>query len=198
MTMETLAPPKITTEAYLEQERRSEEKHEYHDGTVISMSGASIPHNFIVSKLIRLLGNILEDEREEFSVFGSDLRVFIPSLTSYVYPDVVVIKGNPAVTDERRDIITNPLTIVEVLSESTEARDRGDKFEAYRTIESLREYVLVSQEKPHIEVFSRSSAQDVWKLTEASGLESNIQVPVLDLTLSLTDVYAKVNFDKKY
>ncbi|MGD1891696.1 MAG: Uma2 family endonuclease [Cyclobacteriaceae bacterium] len=196
--METLAPPKITTEAYLEQERRSEEKHEYHDGTVISMSGASIPHNFIVSKLIRLLGNILEDEREEFSVFGSDLRVFIPSLTSYVYPDVVVIKGNPAVTDERRDIITNPLTIVEVLSESTEARDRGDKFEAYRTIESLREYVLVSQEKPHIEVFSRSSAQDVWKLTEASGLESNIQVPVLDLTLSLTDVYAKVNFDKKY
>ena len=196
--METLAPLKITAETYLEQERQSQEKHEYHDGTIIPMSGASIPHNFIVSKLIRLLGNILEDEREEFSVFGSDLRVFIPSLTSYVYPDVVVIKGNPAVTDERRDIITNPLTIVEVLSESTEARDRGDKFEAYRTIESLREYVLVSQEKPHIEVFSRSSAQDVWKLTEASGLESNIQVPVLDLTLSLTDVYAKVNFDKKY
>ncbi|MEM9674989.1 MAG: Uma2 family endonuclease [Bacteroidota bacterium] len=195
--METLSTPKITTEAYLEQERQSQEKHEYHDGTIIPMSGASIPHNFIVSKLIRLLGNILEDEREEFSVFGSDLKVFVPSFNSFVYPDVVVVQGEPEVTDEQKDIVTNPLIVVEVLSKSTEARDRGDKFEAYRTIESLREYMLVSQEKPHIEVFSRDSTSDMWKLTEASGLDSSIKLPALALDLSLEEVYAKVKFEKK-
>ena len=195
--METLTPPKILAEDYLEQERQSQEKHEYHDGTIIPTSGASIPHNFIVSKLIRLLGNILEDDREGFSVFGSDLKVFIPSLARYVYPDVVVIQGNPAVTDERKDVVTNPMLIIEVLSESTEAYDRGDKFEAYRAVDSLREYVLVSQNKPHIELFSRESTNDAWKLTEASGLKSSIKLPVFDLNLSLAEVYAKVKFEKK-
>ena len=194
--METLAPPRVTTEAYLEQERRSEKKHEYYDGIIIPVSGASIPHTIICGNIYALIWYFIREKN--FTAHTSDLHVFVPKTQRYVYPDVAVVQGEPMVTDEQKDTVTNPLVVIEVFSESTEARDRGDKFEAYRTIDSLREYVLVSQEKPHIEVFSRSSAQDVWKLTEASGLESNIQVPVLDLTLSLTDVYAKVNFDKKY
>lgn len=193
--METLAPLKITAETYLEQERQSQEKHEYHDGTIIPMSGASIPHTIICGNIYALIWYFVREK--DFTVHTSDLRTFVPKTQRYVYPDVVVVQGEPTVTDEQKDTVTNPLIVIEVLSESTEARDRGDEFEAYRTVDTLREYVLVSQDKPHIEVFSRDSPSDVWKLTEASGLESDIQLPALDLTLSLNDIYAKVNFEKK-
>jgi len=193
--METLALPKITTDAYLEQERQNQEKHEYHDGTIIPMSGASIPHTIICGNIYALIWYFIREK--DFTVHTSDLRVFVPKTQRYVYPDVVVVQGEPEVTDEQKDTVTNPLIIIEVLSESTEARDRGDKFEAYRTVDSLREYVLVSQDKPHVEVFSRDSVNDVWKLTEASGLDSSVKFSALDLDLVLAEVYAKVKFEKK-
>jgi len=193
--MDTLAPPKISAEAYLEQERQGQEKHEYHDGIIVPMSGASIIHTIICGNIYALVWNFTRNR--DFTAHTSDLRVFVPKTQRYVYPGVVIIQGEPAVTDERKDVVTNPMLVVEILSESTEAYDRGDKFESYRTIDSLQEYVLVSQEKPHIEVFSRDSIGSVWKLTEASGLESSIELPALGLTLSLTNVYAKVNFEER-
>ncbi len=186
MSVDTLE--KLSPFEYLETERKSDVKHEYIDGTLIPMSGASIFHNIICSNLLRILGNTLEDQN--YIICGSDLKVFLPLLNRYVYPDTVVIQGTPHTTDQHTDTITNPSVIIEVLSESTEGYDRGDKFQAYRSVESLQEYVLVSQDKPLIEVFTRQ--EDGWYLHDAKGLDQIIRLQTLSYDLPLKEVYAKV------
>lgn len=188
MTVTTLE--RVSPFAYLEAERKSETKHEYLNGIIIPMSGASWIHTLICSNLIRLIGNLIE--RQDLTVHGSDLKVFSPKTHSYFYPDVAVVKGEPQLTDAYADTITNPSLIIEVLSESTEGYDRGDKFQAYRTIESLQEYVLISQDKLLIEIFTRRD--DGWHLTEAKGLDDTIHLQTLSYELALADVYAKVKF----
>jgi Uma2 family endonuclease len=181
---------RILPAEYLEAERKSDTKHEYIDGILLPMPGASWIHTLICTNLIRLIGNFLE--KKDLTVHSNDLRVANVGGDKYFYPDIVVIQGEPNFTDNIFDTITNPFLIVEVLSESTESYDRGDKFQAYRSLTSLQEYVLVSQDKPLIEVFSRH--QDGWRLTEASGLDSIIRLQKMNLDLSLEAVYAKVKF----
>lgn len=179
---------KISPAEYLEAERKSDIKHEYIEGILLPMSGASWIHTLICSNLIRFIGNFLE--KKDFTVHGSDLRIANVRGDKYFYPDIVVVQGEPTFTDEVFDTITNPFLIIEVLSESTESYDRGDKFQAYRSIASLQEYVLVSQDKPLVEVFTRH--QDAWHLTEAKGLDSKISLQGLGVEVSLAEVYAKV------
>lgn len=124
---------------------------------------------------------------------SNELKVFIPKTQSYFYSDITVVKGEAKITDEYKDAITNPFLIIEVLSERTESYDRGDTFQAYRSVESIQEYVLVSQNKPLIEAFTRNT-DNTWTLTEARGEGSLIKLRSLDLDLSLADVYAKVKF----
>lgn len=183
---------KISVQEYLETERKSDIKHEYDHGTLIPMSGASIIHTLICNNIAALLWIITKDK--DFTVHSSDLRVSIPSNNRFVYPDVVLLKGAPQVSEYHRDTITNPFMIFEVLSESTERYDRGDKFQAYRTLESLQAYVLVAQDKPLVEVFTRNAETNQWVLSEARDLESHIQLPLLKEELPLADIYAKVKF----
>ena len=127
-------------------------------------------------------------------VVGMDLKVRMPDSRKFFYPDVVVICGEPQFHDDRKDVILNPILVIEVLSKSTEAFDRGAKFRAYKTVESLKEYLLVSQDEPLIEQFVRNGEGE-WKYKAAEGLESSLVLPSIECTLNLSAVYDKVDFN---
>lgn len=183
----------IAVEDYLEQERAAvKEKHEYLDGWLISMPGASLPHNLIVSNLIRELGNQLR--ATECRAVSNEFRVAMPSVNTYAYPDIVAYCGEPDLDDEHLDMIYNPVLLVETLSPSTEGYDRGEKFARYRQLESLQEYLLVAQDRPHIEHYVRQDDAS-WRFTETDGLDAEIDLPSLDATLPLSEVYLDIAFE---
>lgn len=183
--------PKMTTEEFLAFERSSDEKHEYYDGIVVAMSGAKRAHNTISTNITGLLWQQLKGK--DCENFANDMRVFVPKTRLYAYPDIVVVCGEPQFLDDVPDTLTNPLIIIEILSDSTESYDRGKKFENYRAIDSLREYVLVSQDRPAIEKFVKHG-DGFWRLTDATGLDSAITLESIECKLNLDDVYNKVRF----
>lgn len=178
----------MTEEEYLAFERAAEEKHEFADGEIFAMSGSSRAHSSVNSHLIRDLGNVLMGRR--CSVYTSDLRIYIPSSGRYVYPDASVVCGRAELKDAERDILLNPRVIVEVLSESTEDYDRGEKFTHYKTIPSLAHYVLASQEKPFVEVFTRQ-ADNSWTCIKYEAGEK-IVLSALECEIEIDRVYANV------
>ena len=190
MTTQTIAY--VTPDEYLAAERPSESRSEYLDGVVCPMTGGSVNHIRIVANLTRELSNQLLTR--PCDVFPIDLKVRLPDSRKFFYPDVTVVCGELQFHDERRDIILNPLLVIEVLSKSTEAFDRGAKFQAYQTIDSLKEYVLVAQDKPFVEQFVRQ-ADGKWTYTSVAGLESSLSLPSVECTLNLSAVYDKVDFD---
>jgi len=143
----------LSPEEYLALERSSERRHEYADGEIFAMSGGSEEHSLLAGNVIREIGNAVSDRG--CRVLTSDMRIKITARNRYVYPDASVVCDRSAFEDDKRDTLLNPLVLVEVLSDSSEAYDRGDKFAQYRTIPSLSEYVLLSQKEPRIEVFTR-------------------------------------------
>ena len=156
------------------------------------MPGGSLTHNRISINLAIELGAQLRTR--PCQVLGMDLKVRMPDSRKFFYPDIVVVCGEPQFHDDRKDIILNPVVVVEVLSKSTEAFDRGAKFRAYRTIESLKEYVLVSQDRPLVEQYVRIEGGR-WSLTEAEGLEGSLTLPSIECTLNLGAVYNRVDFN---
>jgi Uma2 family endonuclease len=190
MTTQTIAY--VTPDEYLAAERLSESRSEYLDGVVCPMTGASIKHIKVVANLTAEL--IIQLRGRPCDVLPIDLKVRLPGSRKFFYPDVTVVCGELQFHDERRDIILNPLLIVEVLSKSTEAFDRGAKFQAYQMLESLKEYVLVAQERPVVEQFVRQ-ADGKWTYTSVAGLEGSLSLPSVECTLSLSAVYDKVDFD---
>ena len=189
--MSTSALKRYTVEEYLAFERNSNTKHEYYDGEIFAMTGASLAHNLVTGNIVTALNNLLRDRR--CLVFPSDMRVYSPS-GLYTYPDVSVICGPPEHQDERTDTVLNPLVLFEVASPSTEAYDRGRKFGHYRSIPSLKEYVLVAQDRPTIDHFARQDGTDQWLMTSYSDLEQKLKLPAIDGELALSDLFAKVEF----
>jgi Uma2 family endonuclease len=179
----------LTPEEYLAVERRSEVKSEYLAGEVFAMVGASKRHNLIVSNIIRVLGNQLLER--PCNVYPSDMRVKVSPLGKYTYPDVVVACEEELFDDAENDTLLNPVVIFEVLSESTEAYDRGKKFEHYQHIESLKEYLLVSQDPYRVEQYVRQGERD-WRYSEYHAAEDVLRIVVVGCELALRDVYAKV------
>ena len=183
---------KLTPEEYLAFERRSEVRHEYMDGELFAMSGASEPHNQIV---VNLSGEIrAQFKGRSCKVYTNDMRVRIAGTGRYVYPDVTAVCGAARFDDQELDTLINPSLIIEVLSTATEAYDRGEKFGYYRRIETFAEYVLVAQDKPHIEQFS-SQPNGQWLFTATSGLESSVELPSVGCRLLLAEIYDKVEFE---
>ncbi len=176
--------------AYLQFERESDTRHEFINGQVIAMTGASQSHNRITVNLIRLFGNAFEDGRCE--VYGADMRVKVPG-GNYVYPDVSLVCGEARLDEKAFATLINPLVIIEVLSPSTEAYDRGEKFRQYRQLETVREYVLIAQDSPRIERYWRQS-DDIWSFRDAEGVDAQVRLDALDVVLSLREVYARVVF----
>lgn len=187
--MEPQAKPYLSPEEYLAIERRSDIKSEYLDGEMFAMTGGSLRHNLIVANLIRELG--LQLKKRPCQVFPSDLRVHIPATGLYTYPDVHVVCGDPRLADEHQDTLLNPTLIIEVLSPTTEAYDRGKKFEHYRSLESFVEYLLVSQSEPRVEQFLRQDGNR-WLFSEAVGLEATLPLPSIQGELALGEIYDKV------
>ncbi len=180
-----------TPEEYLALERQAAYKREYYAGEIFAMSGASRAHNIIVANVTASLNTQLEDKNCE--VYPSDMRVRTPDTTLYTYPDVVVVCGQPEFEDDMFDTLLNPTLIVEVLSPSTEMHDRTRKFADYRTIPSLREYILIAQQECRVTQFIRQSTS-FWLFQEASRPEETMHLASIDCDLALERIYRKVQF----
>ena len=179
----------MTVEEYLAFERASAEKHEYRDGEIVAMAGASYAHNLIAMNLgarlhLRLRG-------KPCRILSSDLRVYVPDNRLITYPDLTVFCGQPRFSDDRQDTLLNPQIIIEVLAPSTEGYDRGMKFRHYRSIESLREYVLIEQDSQRIEHFVQQG-NDLWLLSDISGPDSVLHLPTLDYPIPFAEIYEEV------
>src|SRR5260221_13495048 len=182
--MSSLAEYRVSPEEYLRLERAAETKSEYDDGVVFAMAGASERHNLIVAGLMRSLGNRLPPPCR---VYASDFRVRILNPSRFFYPDVSVVCTEPRFADDQRDVLLNPGVIFEVLSDRTAAFDRGRKFLSYQTIDSLQDYVLVSQDDSLVEHFRRD--QSHWLYTKAQGHDATLPMPSLDCVLPLHEIY---------
>ena len=181
----------LTPQQYLFQERQAETKSEYFDGEIFAMAGASREHNQISANLVRVLGNQLLDK--PCSVYSSDMKVRIEKIRKYTYPDLVIACQGERFEDEHRDVLLNPVVIIEILSNSTEAYDRGRKFLHYQLLDSLIVYLLVSQDTPRIEMFTRRE-DGTWLYAEFHGLDAIVKIESIECSLRLGDVYHKVNF----
>lgn len=184
----------LSPEEYLAIEREAEFKSEYVDGVMYAMTGAKYWHVQIVGNLTIHIGSQLLGR--PCSVLPVDMKVRLPASRQFFYPDISVVCGEPQFHDRRTDVILNPVLIIEVLSKSTESFDRGDKFQAYQTLESLREYVLVAQDKPVVEQYVRHT-NETWTYKATIGRDSSLPLPSIECTLDLSAVYDKVDW-KEY
>ena len=182
----------LTPEEYIEFERASETKHEYYNGDLFAMAGTSYAHGLIVGRLTIELG--IQLRSRDCGVVPNDLRVRVSPSGLYTYPDLVVVCGQPQFADDQKDTLLNPTVLIEVLSPSTEAHDRGLKFAQYRKLESLKEYVLVSQQEARVEVFSRRAAGQ-WLMTDFIGAETECRLESVACTFPLSAIYAGLTLD---
>ena len=194
--MTVFSPPAerlYTLEEYLTLEETSAVKHEFHAGKRIEMPGGTFHHNAIGMNIGYALIQAIDAADKNCHVLSSDMKIFIPEARRALYPDVAVLCEAPAFYADRRDMLLNPLLIVEVLSESTEAYDRGEKFHAYATLPALREYVLVAQDKPMVEaLYLQNPAENLWKRSVAEGLEATLTLYSIGCTIALRDVYKRI------
>ena len=189
----TVAQPakRLTEIKYFELERQAEFKSEFFDGEVFAMSGGTPLHSLIATNLAAEFRNQLKGKH--CVPYNSDLRLKVEATGLLTYPDLSVVCGPLQFAAGTDDTVVNPTVIVEVLSDSTEAYDRGKKFENYRQMPSLREYLLVGQKGPRIEQFVRQESEQ-WLLREAAGLEATLALPSLEIKISLAEVFAGVEF----
>ncbi len=190
--MSALPDVRMTESEYLAFDRASEIKHEYYRGEIFAMSGGSPEHNMISASVGGLLYTQLRGR--SCKLFSSDQRVRVSRTRLYTYPDITVVCGDPRFATDAQDTLINPTLLIEVLSPSTESYDRGKKFQHYRQLDSLREYVLIAQDQPHIERYLRQD-DDTWLLSEATGLESRIELTSIGCVLALAEVYEQVTFE---
>lgn len=181
-----------TPQEYLELEINSEERHEYLDGEIVPMVGGMPNHNRIVLNFGAALNFALK--RQPYDVFVTDQRLWIPQKRIYTYPDVMVVQGELQLQEGRKDTITNPVIIAEVLSNSTEAYDRSKKFAAYRTIPTFQEYLLIDQYSMHVERYYKTDPNQ-WIFSEYDGEEIILALKTVSFEISLADLYDKVDFE---
>lgn len=179
---------RYTPEEYLALERKATYKSEYLNGQIFAMVGASRAHNLIASNVSREIS--LQLKGRPCEVYVSDMRVKVSLTGLYTYPDVVAVCGEPQFDDAERDTLLNPTIIIEVLSPSTEAYDRGEKFAHYRRLESLQEYALITQDRIRVEHFIRQG--DQWVLSEMSDLNNTLHLGSIGCDIALREIYDKV------
>ncbi len=183
----------FTLEEYLRMEEHAAEKHTFENGKIFPMPGGTANHNEISANAIVALAHAVRQLSMKFRVYSSDMKIWIPRSGKVVYPDALVISDAPAFYENRKDIITNPLLIVEVLSPSSEVGDRGNKFIDYRTIPSFQEYLLVQQDTPMVTLASRQN-DDLWRMTDISGLDQEIHFECLGCAIKMADLYFNIEF----
>ena len=189
--MSAVPEPRYTIEEYLARERVAPHKSEYYHGQIFAMAGGSTRHNRTSGNIFGSLWGRLNGTSCHPN--NSDQRIHIPAIGLSTYPDVSIVCGELKVDPDDRDAIINPRVVFEVLSDSTESYDRGRKFSMYRQLESLREYVLVAQDEPHIERYVRQD-NDAWMLTELKGLDAVLELSEIQCVLPLSEIYQGVTF----
>ena len=182
-----------TVEEYLEMERASNVKHEYYQGEIFAMSGASHRHNIIFSNVFGEM--CMQLKNSSCRPYGSDMRMHIPENTLYTYPDISIYCGDPITSDKDEDTLIQPTIIIEILSESTRNYDRNKKFKLYRDIPTLKEYILIDTEKICVEVF-RINTPNHWEKQEYNTLHEMVQLPTVDVYLSMKDIYRDTRLAK--
>lgn len=189
--MASLPATPLTEEQYLQIERGALNKSEFHDGQMFAMSGGSLNHSLLATRIAVLLDRQMPPGCR---VFNSDLRIKVAAAGLYTYADCGVFCGKPEFAGDHRDVILNPLLIVEVLSPSTEGYDRGKKFELYRTIASFREYLIVHQDSRHVEHYSRQD-DGSWLMRDHAGANDVLTIARLNFQIPLADLYAAALID---
>jgi Uma2 family endonuclease len=179
----------LTPEQYLEIERKAEFKSEYFDGVMFTMAGAKEAHNLLAMNVGFALHPQLRSR--PCRIYANDMRVRVSATVLYTYPDVIAVCGERHFLDDQRDTLLNPNLIVEVLSPTTEAYDRGRKFEYYKAIESFTEYLLISSDRVHVDLFRRQRDGD-WLLKSAERMEDVFELQSVGCRLSLADLYEQV------
>ena len=186
-------PTKIyTAEEYMALEVEIETRHEYRNGEIIEMTGGTPTHNEIIGNLVFLLKGILRGQG--YSVFVADQRLWIPDRNLYTYPDVMVIEKPVKLQTGRNDTVTNPCFIAEVLSKSTQDYDHGEKFSAYRTIDSFREYLLIDQYSIHVEHYVKTAANQ-WLLSEYDDPNVTLSLSVFEVQIEMIALYENIDID---
>jgi Uma2 family endonuclease len=191
--MSTARQTFLTPQQYLEIERQADHKSEYFAGEVFAMVGASRKHNLLATNVTREMSEQLKER--DCEVYAADMRVKVDVTGLYTYPDVVVACDGPHFDDNAVDTLLNPIVLIEVLSDSTEAYDRGKKFAHYRKLESLREYLLIAQDRCHVEHYVRQ-ADNQWLLSETDEPNGEVFLPSIKCTLQVAEVYDKVRFER--
>ena len=181
----------LTPEEYLTWERKQPFKNEYHNRQIVAMSGASRSHNRITVDVVTQLNNQLMDG--ECEVFAGEMRVRTSHTISYFYPDIIVVCGEPFFEDDTFDTLLNPVLVIEVLSPSTAAYDRGEKFEHYKQLASLQEYLLISQDRVRVEHYCRRETQ--WNRNAFQRLEDTLPLTSIECEVPLRTIYRRVMLD---
>lgn len=184
-------PDFYTPEEYLALEEQADSKSEYYQGEIFAVAGGSYNHNVIAGNLYAVLNRFFE--KKPCTAFTNDMRLFIEQKNLYTYPDVMVICGRPVFVKNRTDTVTNPIFIVEVLSKSTQDYDRGFKFEAYRTIETFQDYILIAQDRVYIEYFHKIEDRR-WVLTEFDTAADSLKIESIELEIPISRIYNKVDW----
>ncbi len=182
---------KYTPEEYLALEEQAEFRSEYENGSIVAMAGGSFNHVQITSNVARSLGNQLSGR---CSVLPADMKVQVEKRGKFYYPDITIVCGKPQFHQNRTDTITNPQILIEVLSKSTEAKDRTEKFWSYQLLDSFQEYILVSQDEAAVEQFVRQ-ADGSWRYLAVIGEESVLRLTTVEAELDLREVYQSVDFE---
>lgn len=192
MSVTAAIEPKIyTIEEYFELEEMAVEKHEFENGKITLMPGGTAIHNEIAANVIYALKKAIKVLEQKFKVYNSDMKIAVPKFESFVYPDAVVICEKPEYYKTRKDVIINPLLVVEVASPSTEAYDRELKFHKYRTLSSFQEYVILHQHQVWASIYRREG-EDLWRTLDLQGMESTLELHSIGCTIPLADIYEGV------
>ncbi|RAM52368.1 MAG: Uma2 family endonuclease [Hapalosiphonaceae cyanobacterium JJU2] len=182
---------RYTLDEYRTLEEKAEGRSEYRDGEIIPIPGGTLKHSRIGRNILTYLTSVLRDT--QFEPINNDLRLWIPEYRRGVYPDVMVFDGEPQLNGDRLDEVLNPILIVEVLSPSTADYDRQNKFRIYRSIPSFSEYILVEQDEPFVERYSKQAQG--WLLSDSNGLEGAISLESVGIELPITEIYRGVVFE---
>lgn len=192
--MTITASQTFTIDEYLEMEARSAHKHEFHDGKIIQMAGGTTIHNQLALIVGAEILMAVRSQDKVFQVYNSDMKIWIEVINRFLYPDAVTVALKPEYYNNRRDIITNPLLIVEVTSASSEGYDTNSKFGYYRSISSFSEYLLVSQERHHVARFYREAA-DLWRTSDYYNLDEIIPLQSMGLEIPMSGIYKGVDLN---
>lgn len=190
--------PKVYTfEEYLRREEKAVEKHEFYNGKIIKMPGGTDIHSEIAANVITAIKIVVRPLPRKFRVYDSNLKIHIEPTNTGVYPDALVVCEEPQFWQNRRDVIVNPLLIVEVLSPSTQAYDRLGKFELYKLLPSFQEYVLVNTDKLSVETRFQEES-NLWRIKMETDIENSVKLRSLGVAVSMLDIYENIVFpDKK-